>query len=163
MRNGTGYEAISGLVESTWYKLWIVADNTSTAGTFKVYLQSDADPNFATQTQVAIASSGVDVFDFRNNGPTAIVNVYFRTGGSAQGGSELLYDDVYLNSAAEDLTDPTVLIGDVNLSGEVNFDDIAPFIGILSSTDFQAEADIDGSGTVDFDDIAPFIRILSGG
>ena len=164
VRDGGGYEQVDGLAGLTWYKLWIVADNTSTSGTFKVYLQSDADPNYATQTQVAIASSGDEVFDFRNNGPTAIVNVYFRTGGGPQAGSELYYDDVYINSAAEDLTDPTApsaLLGDVDLNGVVNFLDIAPFISLLSTGTFQFEADIDGSGVVDFQDIAPFITILT--
>ena len=165
VRNGDGYEEISGLASLTWYKLWIVADNTSaTAGTFKLYLQSDTDPNYATQTQVAIASSADDVFDFRINGATAIVNVYFRTGGGAEPGSELYYDDIYVNKSAVDLTDPTLvcLLGDVDLSGTVDFSDIAPFIAILSGGGFQCEADCDVSGTVDFSDIAPFIAILSG-
>jgi len=56
----------------------------------------------------------------------------------------------------------TVLLGDVNLDGIVNFLDISPFISILSNTGFQAEADIDQNGVVDFPDISPFIGILSG-
>ena len=54
------------------------------------------------------------------------------------------------------------LLGDVDLSETVDFSDIAPFISILASEGFQAEADIDQSGEVDFDDISPFIEILSG-
>ena len=164
VRHDGGYQQVNGLASLTWYKLWIVADNNSTAGTFKVYLQSDADPNYATQTQVDTTSSGVDVFDFRNNSPDAIVNVYFRTGGGASAGSELYYDDIYLNSSAEDLTDPTaspVLLGDVDLDGMVDFSDIAPFITLLASGLFQVEADCDESGELNFDDIAPFIIILS--
>ena len=61
-----------------------------------------------------------------------------------------------------DFTAPTVLLGDVNLSGGVDFLDIAPFIAVLSASgNNQAEADIDQSGTVDFLDIAPFIEILN--
>jgi len=56
---------------------------------------------------------------------------------------------------------PDVLLGDVDLSGEVDFRDIVPFIALLSGNTFQAEADIDESGVVDFRDIVPFIRILS--
>lgn len=56
----------------------------------------------------------------------------------------------------------TVLLGDVNLDGMVTFLDISPFIGILSSNSFQAEADIDQNGFVDFLDISPFIQILAG-
>ena len=41
------------------------------------------------------------------------------------------------------LTSPVTLLGDVNLDGVVDFLDIAPFIALLSSETFQAEADID--------------------
>ena len=51
--------------------------------------------------------------------------------------------------------------GDVNRDGSVNFLDISPFISVLSTGDFQAEADVDRSGGVNFLDIAPFIQVLS--
>ncbi len=54
-----------------------------------------------------------------------------------------------------------LLLGDVNLDGEVNFLDISPFIAILSASGFSEEADIDRSGGVTFLDISPFIAILS--
>ena len=53
------------------------------------------------------------------------------------------------------------LLGDVNLDGTVDFLDIAPFITVLASQDFQLEADIDGNGAVSFLDISPFIVLLS--
>ena len=56
----------------------------------------------------------------------------------------------------------STLLGDVNLDGAVNFLDISPFIAVLSSNEFQAEADVDNSGAVDFLDISPFIAILAG-
>ena len=52
------------------------------------------------------------------------------------------------------------LKGDVDLSGEVNFADIGPFIGALQGGMFQAEADCDCSLEVDFADIPAFIGIL---
>ena len=55
-----------------------------------------------------------------------------------------------------------VLIGDVNLDGEVDFADISSFIAALSSGTFQAEADTDENGVVNFADISGFIAILSG-
>lgn len=55
----------------------------------------------------------------------------------------------------------SVLLGDVDQNGSVNFLDIGPFIAILSSSGFQLEADIDESGAVNFLDIGPFIGILS--
>ena len=56
-----------------------------------------------------------------------------------------------------------VLLGDINLDGVVDFFDIAPFVSVLSSRAFQAEADIDGNGVVNFFDIQPFINILATG
>jgi hypothetical protein len=55
-----------------------------------------------------------------------------------------------------------VLKGDVDLSGTVTFLDISPFIMLLSSDQFQEEADCDCDGDLDFLDIQPFIDILSG-
>ena len=53
-----------------------------------------------------------------------------------------------------------VLKGDVDLSGVVDFSDIAPFIAVLQGGMFQAEADCDCSTIVDFADIPVFIAIL---
>ena len=60
------------------------------------------------------------------------------------------------------MTTGTVLLGDVNTDGVVDFLDISPFIAILAVGGFQEEADIDQNGSVDFLDISPFIQILSG-
>lgn len=56
----------------------------------------------------------------------------------------------------------SVLKGDLDLNGMVTFLDINPFISVLSSGGYQAEADCDCDGDVDFLDIQPFIDILSG-
>ena len=53
-----------------------------------------------------------------------------------------------------------VLKGDVDMDGDVDFDDIPAFIAILQSGTFQAEADTDCSTVVDFADIPSFIAIL---
>ena len=55
----------------------------------------------------------------------------------------------------------TVLLGDVNLDGMVNFLDISPFILRLSNQEFQAEADLNQDGAVSFLDISPFIMALT--
>ena len=56
----------------------------------------------------------------------------------------------------------TVLKGDVDMDGDVDFDDIAPFIAVLQAGAFQIEADCDCSTVVDFSDIPAFIAILQG-
>ncbi len=55
----------------------------------------------------------------------------------------------------------TILLGDANLDGMVNFQDIAPFISLLGSGDFLAQADVNEDGGVDFLDISPFIGLLT--
>lgn len=53
------------------------------------------------------------------------------------------------------------ILGDVDMNGVVEFLDINPFIGILTSNGFQCEADCDEDGMVTFLDIQPFIDILA--
>ena len=57
----------------------------------------------------------------------------------------------------------SLLVGDANLDGDVNFLDISPFISLLSSTSFLDEADVNRDGDVNFLDISPFISLLSNG
>ena len=59
------------------------------------------------------------------------------------------------------LTLESVLLGDCNQDGVVNFSDISPFIATLSSGDYLAEADSNEDGFVDFSDISSFIALLS--
>ena len=54
----------------------------------------------------------------------------------------------------------TVLLGDVNLDGVVDFSDIPAFITTLQSGIFQVEADADENRIVNFADIPAFIAIL---
>ena len=61
-----------------------------------------------------------------------------------------------------DIIESEILLGDVNLDGEIDFLDIVPFINLVTGGGFQAEADIDPNGIIDFLDIVPFINILTG-
>lgn len=54
----------------------------------------------------------------------------------------------------------SVLKGDVDLNGAVDFGDIPPFIVVLQAGTYQAEADCDCDGFVTFADIPAFIEIL---
>ncbi|MDB2687300.1 hypothetical protein N9Y42_08815 [Mariniblastus sp.] len=56
---------------------------------------------------------------------------------------------------------PEFLLGDCNQDGFVDFSDIAPFISVLASDGYLAEADTNEDGAVTFDDIGPFIVLLS--
>ena len=55
---------------------------------------------------------------------------------------------------------PPLLKGDVDLDGDVDFNDIVPFIAVLQAGVFQAQADCDCSTVVDFGDIPAFVAIL---
>ena len=70
--------------------------------------------------------------------------------------------EVVIVPESEPEPEPVVLC-DVNRDGIVNFLDISPFIGVLSSGGDQAEADCNEDGMVNFLDISPFILALSGG
>lgn len=59
-------------------------------------------------------------------------------------------------------TPSNVLLGDVNLDGQVNLLDVQPFVDLLTTGIFQAEADINQDGVVDLLDVAPFVDLLSG-
>ena len=80
--------------------------------------------------------------------------------GSVQGGTaEMTISEVTLEATTGMVT---VMKGDVDRNGVVDFLDIAPFIAVLSSGGNQAEADVDCNGAVEFLDIQPFINILAG-
>jgi len=162
IRDGGTFETVAALADNTWYSFWMVTTNTN-PGTFECYMQSDTDPNFATQT--LLVSDG-DVFDYRNNADSDIINVLFRNANNLGGvaGNSLFIDDIYINPSASDLTLPftPLILGDVNRDSAVDFSDIPPFIAVLKAGSFQAEADCNKSGAVDFSDIPPFIDILSG-
>ena len=54
-----------------------------------------------------------------------------------------------------------VLLGDCNLDGVVDFFDIGPLIGFMTSSVYLEQADCNQDGVVDFFDIAAFLGILS--
>ncbi|MEM9410209.1 MAG: dockerin type I repeat-containing protein [Planctomycetota bacterium] len=56
-----------------------------------------------------------------------------------------------------------LILGDVNLDGEVDLLDVAPFVELLTNGGFQAEADINQDGVVNLLDVAPFVDLLTGG
>lgn len=51
--------------------------------------------------------------------------------------------------------------GDVNLDGFVNKLDVAPFVEVLMSAEYQVEADINCDGSVDLFDVQPFVELMT--
>ena len=95
-------------------------------------------------------------FTFTADGTTDLIDVDVAAGPGGQNRSHLSGFSVSV------ATEMDCLIGDVNMSGSIDFSDIAPFIAVLSSGEFLCEADINEDLVVDFADIAPFIALLSG-
>ena len=54
-----------------------------------------------------------------------------------------------------------VLLGDVNLDGEVNLLDVAPFVNVVTEGQFQIEADVNRDNAVDLLDVGPFVELLT--
>ena len=90
----------------------------------------------------------------RREGGSEIDAIIFHQNGSLSSGQL----DAILASTAAD----SVLKGDVDMDGDVDFADIPTFIAILQSGVYQAEADCDCTTVVDFADIPAFIAILQG-
>ena len=109
--------------------------------------------DFSTISQAGVEFSATDVSNF-NGTSTEIASVRVCSFGVNYGG---YFDNIQVAGVVSDF-----LLGDVNRDGIVNFLDIAPFIGVLSTLgDDQAEADTNEDGIVNFLDIAPFIQILT--
>lgn len=121
-------------------------------------LTDDSDPLTHDQHEdINISLSGLADHTLEV-GETAVIQIAF-TGGEGSGGGHHLFVDNVAFSGVSDTT--TVLLGDCNLDGTVNFLDISPFIFALSSGSYLAQADCDQNGAVNFLDIAAFIAILS--
>ena len=77
-----------------------------------------------------------------------------------------LEDDSYIEAGVDGVQieliycDADVLLGDVNLDGVVNLLDVAPFIELLSTGDYQAEADMNSDGSVNLLDVGLFVDAL---
>ena len=67
----------------------------------------------------------------------------------------------FSNPAVLSINVGSILLGDVNMDGAVDFLDISPFIASLSAAGTQPEADINQDSVVDFLDISPFILLLA--
>ena len=54
-----------------------------------------------------------------------------------------------------------VVLGDVNLDGAVNLSDVNPFVDVLATGEYQAEADVNCDGEVNLSDVNVLVDLLS--
>ncbi len=93
--DGGGQDVTPGLNTDTWYNFWFVAD--ADADTYDIYVQSDGDVNYATQTQIANDAG------FRNAGSQNL-SVIIKQGDHFDG--QFWFDDIYVDAAGENLANP---------------------------------------------------------
>ena len=71
-------------------------------------------------------------------------------------------DDNGVDSGSAYVFDTTTLQGDFNCDGEVNLLDVAGFIALLVSGEFDTIGDINQDGEVNLLDVEPFVELLNG-
>ena len=97
---GAAITTSATLQTTAWYKVWFVTNNT--ADTYQVYIQSDQDAAFATQTQL-VAPDGT--WNFRNGvAANSLITAQFT---SNVPGTNVFYDDLYIDTTGANLADPT--------------------------------------------------------
>lgn len=127
------------------YNIQLLSD-----GNVLATVASSQSPGDATFTDISLTYTVVD------GDPLGPLGIRLGTNGVTSGGSATDFDNVRLTATSGPK------LGDVNLDGAVNFQDIPPFIAILIADGFQTEADCNENGAVDFSDIPAFIAILTG-
>lgn len=125
--------------------------NAFNSGSARVFSGVDGSVlyTFHGDTQMEFLGHSVsDIGDVNGDGLADFI-IGANGGGTNNGG----YVQIYVSQ--------TILLGDCNLDGVVNFSDIPAFIAILQSGEFLAEADTNEDGVVNFADIPAFIEILT--
>jgi hypothetical protein len=89
-----------------------------------------------------------------------------RIGTLSFGGDDAVrVDEIRMSRSIADVTPgvPSLLLGDVNLDGNVNGLDVGPFVVLVTSGGYQAEADMNGDLAVNGLDVSPFVAAIVGG
>ena len=129
-------------------------NNGSRSGSARVFSGVDGSTLYNFDGDEAGDAFGISVSGAGDvNGDGVDDFIIGATHGGANGGG---YARVYVSQIT------VVTLGDCDQNGVVDFLDINPFIGFLSSSTFLEQADCNQDGVVNFLDIAPFITILAG-
>ena len=56
----------------------------------------------------------------------------------------------------------TYVLGDINCDNVINLLDVAPFIELISTNEFDEKADVNQDGSVNLLDVGPFVALLGG-
>ena len=160
-RDGGTNRTVFTMVAGAWYRLWVVVDTT--ADTYRLYLQSDGDPAYSTQTEL-VSSDGT--WNFRNAAAANPLQAFVIMSNSSN--TNLYFDDLYVDTAASNLTDPTYVanpdtdadgmndawevfyFGDSSRDGSGDFDsDGMTDLAEHTANTFPNDADSDDDGLTD--------------
>jgi len=103
---------------------------------------------------VELDTSGLAVGDTFNIGLAFGPQSTVFSGNGAEVGAS--FPSTFLITVEDD-----ILCGDVDQDGDIDFNDIGPFINVLVSGVFFGPADVNKDGAVTFEDISPFISLLT--
>jgi hypothetical protein len=163
VRDSQQYEVVSTLNAESWYNVWMLIDNLG--DNTQVWMNSSPGQDATGDDQLDAA--GQLIFSFRNTSGGDLRNYFIKTGGgNGINSGPLLIDDIYVENTSDlNLGNPVsgLLLGDVNLDGEVNGLDVDPFVDVLLSGPYQPEADMNEDQVVNGLDVDPFVDAVVGG
>lgn len=173
--NGWDYESNLAADNDRFYEFTVGADEV--VRDFSIVLAWNANANFVVRRRslepefeladlsLQLTDSANNIIDFSNSSTDNVEHIFLP---SLPAGT---YQLRVANTSAASNTDYGLafggtlgdahLLGDCNLDGVVNFLDIGPFIGFLTSGDYLEQADCNQDGIVNFSDIAPLLTILA--
>lgn len=154
---GSNENIVAPMLEGAWYKVWMVMDNA--ADTYRIFIQSDDDPAFATQTEYF---AGDGIWNFRTPTSEAIDSAQFT---SNSGSTSIYIDDLFVDETGENLADPAEVVdsepdgmpddyelfyfGDLSRDGSQDADEDGGADGLTDLEEFQNGTDPTDSDTDD--------------
>ncbi len=96
VRDGGSFRNVADIDEDVWYNIWLVVDNG--ADESLLYIQSDEDSDFATQTQLSMG----DPIDFRSD-TTGTLSKFLLSSGD---NDVVYYDDIFFDADGANLANP---------------------------------------------------------
>ncbi|MEK7953574.1 hypothetical protein [Luteolibacter soli] len=158
---GSAQNVVPTMQTTAWYKVWLVVTNapglnppTTTPPTngatydrYRMFIQSDQDLTYSTQTE--FFPTGDAVWNFRNGTSAALVTAQFTSNNAA---TSVYFDDLYIDNTGQNLTDPTFVSDpDTDHDGLEDAWEVFYFgsIATQNGTDGVTNADNDGLSNED--------------
>ena len=164
----SGATAGTGSISGSFRDLVAATEsNGNNGGSIDVFVMQNSTVLFSVDREDDVANAGMlsqadGTFNVTGLTFAAGDTISFVVGnnGNVGGDETALQASISVESSG---ATPTVLLGDVDCNNVVDFLDIGPFVTLLTTDGFKAQADINLDGDVTFLDIGGFVTILTGG